>query len=67
MDVTISGGRDILRSVFDAMPSLIFVVDDDVRIQEYNAAAAEFLLLKRPAVLKRRGGEVMNWSSPGLL
>jgi len=60
MDVAISGGQDILRSVFDAIPSLIFVVDDDVRIQEYNAAAAELLLLKRPAVLKRRGGEVMN-------
>jgi hypothetical protein len=60
MDVAISGGQDILRSVFDAIPSLIFVVDDDVRIQEYNAAAAELLLLKQPAVLKRRGGEVMN-------
>ena len=60
MDVTISGSPDILRSVFDAIPSLIFVVDDDVRIQEYNAAAAELLLIERPAVLKRRGGEVMN-------
>jgi PAS domain len=60
MDVKISGGIDILRSVFDAMPSLIFVVDNDVRIQEYNAAAAELLLLKRPSVLKRRGGEVLN-------
>jgi len=60
MDVKISGGQDILRSVFDAIPSLIFVVDDDVRIQEYNAAAAELLSLKRPAVLKRRGGEILN-------
>jgi hypothetical protein len=60
MDVAISGGQDILRSVFDAIPSLIFVVDDDVRIQDYNAAAAELLLLKRPAVLKRRGGDVLN-------
>jgi hypothetical protein len=60
MDVKISGGQDILRSVFDAIPSLIFVVDDDVRIQEYNAAAAEILSLKRPAILKRRGGEVLN-------
>jgi len=60
MDVKDSGDKDILRSVFDAIPSLIFVVDDDVRIQEYNAAAAELLLLKRPSVLKRRGGEVLN-------
>ena len=42
------------------MPSLIFVVDEDVRIQEYNAAAAKLLLLHRPGVLKRRGGEVLN-------
>ncbi|MGB7919347.1 MAG: PAS domain-containing protein [Desulfobacterales bacterium] len=31
---------EMLRSVFDALPSLIFVVDEDVKIQEYNAAAA---------------------------
>jgi hypothetical protein len=55
-----SSGEDILRSVFDAIPSLIFVVDDDVRIHEYNAAAAELLLIKRSFVLKRRGGEVLN-------
>jgi hypothetical protein len=42
------------------MPSLIFVVDEDVRIQEFNAAAAELLSLQRPAVLKRRGGDVLN-------
>ena len=52
--------EDMLRSVFDALPSLIFVVDDDVRIQEYNSAAAEFLQVHGSAVLKRRGGEVMH-------
>ena len=51
---------DMLRTVFDAMPMLIFVVDDDVRIQEYNAAAAELLLAQRPAILKRRGGELLH-------
>jgi PAS domain-containing protein len=50
----------MLRSVFDALPSLIFVVDGDVRIQEYNAAAAEFLSGKRAAILKHRGGEVLH-------
>jgi PAS domain-containing protein len=49
-----------LRSVFDAMPSLIFVVDEDVKIQEYNAAAAEFLSGTRTAILKHRGGEVLH-------
>ena len=55
-----SDSRDILRSVFDALPSLVFVVDDDVRIQEYNAAAAGFLSVQRSAILKRRGGEVLH-------
>ena len=52
--------NDIFRTVFDAMPSLIFVVDNDVRIQEYNAAAADLLTAKRSTILKRRGGEVLH-------
>lgn len=55
-----SDKSEMLRTVFDAIPSLIFVVDDDVRIQDYNAAAAELLLGKRETILKRRGGEVLN-------
>ena len=51
---------EMLRSVFDALPSMIFVVDEDVRIQEYNAATAEFLSGKRAAILKHRGGEVLH-------
>lgn len=51
---------EMLRSVFDALPSLIFVVDEDVKIQEYNAAAAEFLSGKRAAIIKHRGGEVLH-------
>jgi hypothetical protein len=60
MVVKDNGSPNLLRSVFDAIPSIIFVVDDDVRIQEYNAAAAELLSLERSAVLRRRGGEVLN-------
>ena len=55
-----SDKTELLKTVFDVIPSLIFVVDDDVRIQEYNATAAEFLLEKREAILKRRGGEVLH-------
>lgn len=51
---------DMLKSVFDALPSLIFVVDEDVRIQEYNAAAAGFLSAEGADVLKRRGGEALR-------
>jgi hypothetical protein len=49
----------LLRVVFDAIPSFVFVVDDDVRIQEYNIKAAELLQSPKSAVLKRRGGDVL--------
>jgi PAS domain-containing protein len=50
----------LLKIIFDAMPSMVFVVDDDVRIHEYNKAAADFLQIDRTAVLKRRGGEILH-------
>jgi hypothetical protein len=52
--------RDMLRAVFDALPSLVFVVDQDVRIQEYNAAASDLLMAGRETVLKRRAGEILH-------
>lgn len=51
---------DMLRTVFDVIPSLIFVVDRDVRIQEYNTAASDFLMVERMTVLKQRAGEVLH-------
>ena len=51
---------DLMRTIFDAMPSLVLVVDEDVKVQEYNLAAAEFFLADRIAILKHRGGEVIN-------
>lgn len=54
-----NANTDMIRSVFDSIPSIIFVVDSDVRIQEYNAMAAEFLKVQRSAILKRRGGEAL--------
>ncbi|MBU0767813.1 MAG: PAS domain-containing protein [Proteobacteria bacterium] len=44
---------DIIRTVFDAMPSLIFVVDDSVKIQEYNASAIDLLKVQRSTILKK--------------
>jgi hypothetical protein len=52
--------RDILRAVFDALPSLVLVVDRDVRIQEYNAAVSDLLKADRKTVFKRRAGEVLH-------
>ena len=50
----------MLQVVFDALPSRVFVVDADVRIQEYNAAAADLLMADRHTVLKKRAGEILH-------
>jgi PAS domain-containing protein len=52
--------QDILRAVFDALPSLVFVVDQDMRIQELNAAASELSKARRRTFLKRRAGEMLH-------
>ncbi|WP_339135853.1 MAG: PAS domain-containing protein [Candidatus Electrothrix sp. GW3-4] len=50
-----------MREVFDALPSMVFVVDQDVRIQEYNAAATSVMITaEREAILQRRAGEILN-------
>jgi signal transduction histidine kinase len=50
---------DFLRRLFDAIPSLLFVVDADVRIFHLNSAAAS-VLGKQESVLMKRGGEVLH-------
>jgi PAS domain-containing protein len=52
--------NELLRLIFDALPSLVFVVDRDVRVQECNKAAAEFLAVERSAFLKKRAGELFH-------
>ena len=41
--------NDILRTVLDAMPSAVFVVDGDVRIIDVNRAARDLIRLTRHA------------------
>jgi PAS domain-containing protein len=48
------------RVLFDAMPIPVFVVDSDVSILEYNAAAAQLLGSEKQTVIRRRGGEVLR-------
>ena len=48
------------RVLFDAMPMPVFVVDKDVCIFDYNAAAARLLKKDKKLVIRRRGGEVLN-------
>jgi hypothetical protein len=52
--------EDLLVKVFNTIPSLIFVVDNDVQIHEYNAAAAALLAADRSTILRRRGGEALH-------
>jgi hypothetical protein len=51
---------DLFRALFDALPSLVFVVDPDVRIQEYNAAASDLLMAERKTALQQRAGEILH-------
>ena len=48
------------RVLFDAMPLPVFVVDDNMCIFDYNAAAARLLGKGKRLILRRRGGEVLN-------
>jgi PAS domain-containing protein len=48
------------RVVFDAVPIPVFVVDNDVTVLEYNAAAAQFLGGQKHFLLRRRGGDVLH-------
>ena len=49
-----------MESLFDAIPSVVLVVDEDVRILGYNQAAAALLREGEQEILKRRGGEVLH-------
>ena len=46
--------------LFDAMPMPVFVLDEDVRVLECNAAAGRLFGPDKQAILKRRGGEVLH-------
>lgn len=51
---------DFLRAVLNAIPSPVLVVDDDVRILDFNLAAARLLGENRSIVLRRKSGEVLH-------
>lgn len=49
-----------LRTVFDAMPVPAFIVDDDVRIEDFNTAAGGLLGPRPEKSLHQRSGEAMH-------
>jgi PAS domain-containing protein len=48
------------RTILDAIPVPVFVVDDDVQIRDLNAAAANLIGLDQKASYRRRGGDVLH-------
>ena len=51
---------DIVATVLDAIPSYIFVVDEDVQIIGFNLAASQLLGQNPELVLLRRAGEILH-------
>lgn len=50
----------LLRQLLDALPLYLFLVDGDVTILDYNAAAAALLGPDHNQTLRKRGGEALN-------
>jgi CheY-like chemotaxis protein len=49
-----------IRTILNALPQPVFVVDDNVRILEFNTAAGALLASDREQVIRQRGGEVLR-------
>ena len=58
--VTQVSNEVLLRQLLDAIPSYVFLVDRDVTILDYNAAAGAFLGIGRRLILRHRGGDVFH-------
>jgi PAS domain-containing protein len=58
--VTQMSNEVLLRQLLDAIPSYVFLVDRDVTILDYNAAAGAFLGTGRRRILRQRGGDVFH-------
>ena len=50
----------LYRSILNAIPSPVFIVDDDVRIVDLNRVASALSGQEKGAALTRRGGEVLH-------
>ncbi len=49
-----------LQNLIDAIPSFLFIVDDDVRVLHLNSAASMVVGPDKEAVLLKRGGDVLH-------
>jgi PAS domain-containing protein len=60
MDESLLAKAGFLREIFDAIPAMLLIVDDDVRILHVNATAANGLGLDIRDVHRKRGGEALH-------
>jgi PAS domain-containing protein len=60
IQVTQMSNEVLLRQLLDAIPSYVFLVDRDLTILDYNAAAGAFLGTGPRQILGRRGGDVLR-------
>jgi len=51
---------DYSRELLEAIPLPVFLVDEDVRILDFNPAASRLMNQDREVILNRRGGEMMH-------
>ncbi|HWQ91176.1 MAG TPA: PAS domain-containing protein [Clostridia bacterium] len=58
--ITEMSNEALLRGLIDALPAYVFLVDEDVSILDYNAAAATLLGSDRKRVLRHRGGDALH-------
>ena len=47
-------------AIFDALPSMVVVVDQDLRIQECNVAALTLMMTDKQAAINRRAGNIIH-------
>lgn len=60
MEIAEKDVNSYYRAVLDALPFVIFIVDDDVRIQDFNRTAVKVFYLQRPLILNEKGGDVLQ-------
>jgi hypothetical protein len=60
MNSDLLANADFLREIFDAVPAMLLVVDDDVRILHINNTASSGLGLDIKDVHHKRGGEALH-------
>ncbi len=60
MDIAERNINSYYRAVLDALPFSVFIVDDEVRIQDFNRMAVRTFYGRRPIITNERGGDALK-------